>query len=116
MLDSNLATGQGESCDTCHRVVYGYLAAAAAVVQLPLALALITQSAASTTSRFSFDKLIVWLNCNLLQLRAQLSRALSPNPDAFVGYQPKLMHKLACIALRSSGNGHAPQTAGRGSA
>lgn len=84
-LYNNLATGQGESCDTCKRVQ-----------SLPAATRRCSSCRCSGGTGHTasvragcqfFDKLIVWLNSNLPRLCAQLSRA---------SYQQKCVHKLTC--------------------
>lgn len=83
-LYNNLATGQGESCDTCKRVQS--LPAATDAAQAAVAqVAPVTQPPRAGCQ--FFDKLIVWLNSNLPRLCAQLSRA---------SYQQKCVHKLTC--------------------
>lgn len=97
-LYNNLATGQGESCDTCKRVQT--LSAATDAAQAAVAqVAPVTQP--PRASRQFFDKLIVWLNSNLPRLCAQLSR---------VSYQQKCVHKLTCSFAGSARR----QGAGRG--
>lgn len=84
-LYNNLATGQGESCDTCERVQS--LPAATRRCSSCRCSGGTGHTASVRAGRQFFDKLIVWLNSNLPQLCAQLSRA---------SYQQKCVHKLTC--------------------
>lgn len=84
-LYNNLATGQGESCDTCKRVQS--LPAATRRCSSCRCSGGTGHTASVRAGRQFFDKLIVWLNSNLPRLCAQLSRA---------SYQQKCVHKLTC--------------------